>query len=254
MNLMNNFKKKGFVFFKINKQTNIYINKINNLINVYKKQKKINFESIDSKELSKHILILQKKINKIFNTKKFFIINKDIFVNFFNEKKYSIQTYFYLRITQPHKRNPKYKPIDFHREKFQGPAFFKFIMNIWIPIKNCEKKNAIRYIEKSHLFKRYDDFNLKIRKTNIVKGSTENKIGFLYKDRRIEFKKKVKISRLYKKKNFILFYGDLIHGSAKNTTNVSRISLDLRFMLEKKMKFNPIQGATRKKYFNVIDI
>ena len=26
-------------------------------------------------------------------------------------------------------------------------------MNIWIPIKNCEKNNAMKYIKNSHLFK-----------------------------------------------------------------------------------------------------
>ena len=158
---------------------------------------------------------MQNKINKIFNTEKFFNINQDILKKKFDEKEYSVQKYFYLRITQPYKVNPKYKPINFHRERFQGPSFFKHIMNIWIPIKNCEKKNSIKFVKESHLFKKYKDFNLKIRKTNIKKGSTENKIGLLYKDRQIEFKNKVQISRLFKKDNFILFYGDLIHGNAK---------------------------------------
>ena len=106
-------------------------------------------------------------------------------------------------------------------------------MNIWIPIKNCEKNNAMKYIKNSHLFKRAIDFNFKIRSTNVKKGSVENKIGLLYKDRKIEFKNKVQVSRLFKKNNFILFYGDLIHGSAKNNTNRTRISIDLRFMLKK---------------------
>ena len=53
-------------------------------------------------------------------------------------------------------------------------------MNIWIPIKNCEKNNAMKYIKNSHLFKRAIDFNFKIRSTNVKKGSVENKIGLLY--------------------------------------------------------------------------
>ena len=113
-------------------------------------------------------------------TEKFFHTNQDVFKKIFDEKNYSVQTYFYLRITQPHKVNPKYKPINFHRERFQGPSFFKYIMNIWIPIKNCEKKNSIKFVRESHLFKKYKDFNLKIRETNIKKGSTENKIGLLF--------------------------------------------------------------------------
>ena len=41
MNLLNSFKKKGFIFIKINKKTNQYIGKINNLIIKYKKEKKL---------------------------------------------------------------------------------------------------------------------------------------------------------------------------------------------------------------------
>ena len=51
MVLINSFKKKGFIFFKINKKTYQYIDKINNLIIRYKKEKKINFEKIESEEL-----------------------------------------------------------------------------------------------------------------------------------------------------------------------------------------------------------
>lgn len=249
---MDTFKKNGFIFIRINKDIKLIVNKINKLILNYKKENRINFEKIKNDDLSKHTLILQNKVNKILSTKKFFEINKNTFKYFFKEEKYAIQTYFYLRITQPNKNNPKYKPIDFHRETFQGPAFFKHIMNIWIPIKNCEKNNAMKYIKNSHLFKRAIDFNFKIRSTNVKKGSVENKIGLLYKDRKIEFKNKVQVSRLFKKNNFILFYGDLIHGSAKNNTNRTRISIDLRFMLKKNMKFNPIQGSTKKKYFKIV--
>ena len=251
---MDTLKKNGFIFFRINRDIKLIINKINKIIIDYKKKNKINFEKIKSDDLSKHTFILQNKINKILSPKKFFEINRKTFKYVFKEEKYSVQTYFYLRITQPHKNNPKYKPINFHRETFQGPAFFKHIMNIWIPIKNCEKSNSIKYIKGSHLFKKLIDFNFKIRKTNVKKGSVENKIGLLYKDRKILFRNKVQISRLFKKDNFILFYGDLIHGGAKNITNRSRISIDLRFMIKKNMKFNPIQGVTKKKYFKIIKL
>lgn len=249
---MDTLKKNGFIFFRINRDIKLIINKINKIIINYKKKNKINFEKIKSDDLSKHTFILQNKINKILSPKKFFEINRKTFKHVFKEENYSVQTYFYLRITQPHKNNPKYKPINFHRETFQGPAFFKHIMNIWIPIKNCEKSNSIKYIKGSHLFKKLIDFNFKIRKTNVKKGSVENKIGLLYKDRKIEFRNKVQELRLFKKNNFILFYGDLIHGSAKNTTNRTRFSIDLRFMIKKNMKYNPIQGVTKKKYFKIV--
>ena len=107
-------------------------------------------------------------------------------------------------------------------------------------------KKCNEICKKSHLFKKNKEINFSPRNTNIIKGSTENKIGHLYKDRKIDFKKKVETSRLYKKEHFILFYGDLIHGNAKNLTNKTRISLDLRFLFKKHMKYNPVQGITKK--------
>ena len=113
-------------------------------------------------------------------------------------------------------------------------------------------KNAMKYV-KSHLFKKNKEINFSPRNTNIIKGSTENKIGHLYKDEKLILKKGWNIW-LYKKEHFILFYGDLIHGNAKNLTNKTRISLDLRFLFKKHMKYNPVQGITKKKYFKVINI
>ena len=77
-----------------------------------------------------------------------------------------------------------------HRENFQGPAEWKKIYNIWIPLHNCENKSALKYYPKSHKFIKNKDFKIKLRKTNIAKGSDAHKTGLLYKDRKLIFKKK----------------------------------------------------------------
>ena len=62
------------------------------------------------------------------------------------------------------------------------------------------------------------------------------------------------LKRLFKKNNFIIFSGEVIHGNATNYTKKIRMSLDARFMLKKRMLNNPKQGATRKKYFKIITV
>jgi ectoine hydroxylase-related dioxygenase (phytanoyl-CoA dioxygenase family) len=86
----------------------------------------------------------------------------------------------------------------------------------------------------------------------VRKGSYSHKIGSLYKEKILTFTKKVNPKRLYKKNHAILFSGELIHGNATNMTNKVRMSLDMRFMLKKFMKKNPIQTANKKKYFQEI--
>ena len=254
MILNNSYKNNGFLFFKITNKTKIFINQINLIINNYKKKNRINFDFINDDDLSKHTLNLQNKINSTHGPKEFFELNKTLFKKLFKENQFSLQSYFYLRITKPKHKKLKYKPLDLHRETFQGPEFYDKLMNIWIPIKDCEKNNSIRYVQKSHKFKRFKDFDFVLRKTNIKKGSTENKIGLLYKDRKLKFFKNFRITRLFKKNHFMLFSGELIHGNAENMTNKTRFSIDLRFMLKKNMIYNPIQGSTKKKYFKILSI
>ena len=150
------------------------------------------------------------------------------------------------------KKKKDLNPVNFHRETFQGPKFYKNCFNLWIPIKNCSSKNALKYYPNSHKFKMNKDFNFTEKFTTVKKGSYSHKIGSLYKEKILKFSKNIYPKRLFKKDHIILFSGELIHGNATNLTNKIRMSLDMRFMLKKHMKKNPIQGATKKKYFKII--
>ena len=247
-------KNVGYEFIPINLNTKKIINNINKIINNYLKSNQINILKLDKDNFYKTNLKLQKLINRKIKPEKIFKNNSNHFLNVFNDNKIATQHYFYLRMVRPDKGYQKTSPIDLHRETFQGPKFYKNIFNLWLPIKGCSKNNAIRFIKKSHLFKKNKDFTFKLRSTGIIKGSAAHKTGLLYKDRVIKFKKKYKPQRLFKKNNLIFFTGELIHGNGINNTNQLRISIDLRFMLSKNMKYNPLQGATKKKYFKQIKI
>jgi len=252
--LSKDLKENGYIFVPINKLNKIFILKINTIIQKYLTKKKINLLKLNEKIFSQHIFRLQNEINKQIDIEEFFKNNKNIFEKILKSKKISTQYYFYLRCFKPNKNSKNYKPISLHRETFQGPEFFKHIYNLWIPILNCSKSNALKFVENSHNFKSGKDFEIAIRSTNIKKKSFAHKTGLLYQDRKLNFNKEVNYKMLFKKNNFVIFSGQLIHGNAKNYFNKIRFSIDLRFMKKKNMKFNPVQGSSGKKYFKLLKI
>lgn len=252
--LSKNLKENGYIFVPITNINKIFIAKVKTIIDEYLSKNKISLHKLDENRFSKHIFRLQNIINKKISICEFFYNNKQLFKNILNTGHIASQYYFYLRCFKPNKNSKIYKPITFHRETFQGPEFFKNIYNLWIPIANCSKKNALRFIEKSHNYTVGKDFNIKVKSTNIKKKSFGHKTGLLYQDRKLKFNKPVKYNFLYKKNNFIIFSGQLIHGNAKNYSNKIRFSIDLRFMKKNKMKFNPIQSSLKKKYFKLLKV
>lgn len=244
---------KAINFLKIDRINREFINSVNSLISKEMEKKKIDFNKLSSIELSKVIYKLQNLINKRYNPEYFFKHNKKIFFKLFKNKNFSIQHYFYLRVVKPY-QSKNLKPIDFHRETFQGPPFHKYLYNLWIPLKNCSRENALKYYNNSHTFKRFKDFDFVEKNTEVQKGSYSHKTGNLYKIKSLKFKKKVSLKRLFKKNNFIIFSGEIIHGNATNYTKKIRMSLDARFMLKKRMLNNHKQGATGKNYFKIIKV
>ena len=195
---------KGFIFFRIDRNNKKFINQVYKLIN----------RNIGKKFDSNKILTIQNKINKEFDPKFFFKLNKNIFKALFETNNFSIQYYFYLRAVQPVSKNNKINPVNFHRESFNSRnKILKKAYNIWIPIKNCNIKNSINFYPGSHKFLENKDFKMTKYKTNIKKYSTEHKLGYLYKERKIKFKKNLKPKKLFKNGHFIIFSGELIHGA-----------------------------------------
>jgi ectoine hydroxylase-related dioxygenase (phytanoyl-CoA dioxygenase family) len=249
--LLQKLKKNGFVFLSFNKNIKNYVYEINKIIETY--SKKIYSDKLKKENYAKLIFQIQTKINNKFSSEFFFKKNSQLLKKIFKDTRFSIQHYFYLRAVKPLKKEDL-SPVNFHRETFQGPNFYKHCFNLWIPIRDCSKKNAIQYFPYSHKFKKKKDFTFVEKWTKIKKGSYSHKIGSLYKEKVLNFTKELRPKRLYKKNHAILFSGELIHGNATNMTNKIRISLDMRFMLKKFMKKNPIQSANKKRYFRQITI
>lgn len=239
-------KDNGFIFLKINPELE------KEIYTLQKKLKKLekNLLTVNDEIFFSKIMLFQKNLNKKFKPVKFMKYYSESLKKIFNNNFFGVQSYFYLRAVRPNRKS-KFQPINFHRESFQGPKFFKDIYNIWIPLLNCNNYNALKYYPKSHKYKLGSDFKIIERKTNVMQGSNQHKNGLLYKDRKIIFDNKKISKKLFKKKNLILFSGELIHGNGSNFDNKIRFSIDARMILKKKISKNPIQSATGKKYFNI---
>ena len=183
-------KNYGFIYIPLTKEVSKFIEFINQEIKNYFNKNKINLNRLKNHEFNKEIFKLQNKINSKKIVEKFFHINKKIFINLFENNKFAVQHYFYLRVVKK-KKNENQKPVSYHRESFHGPSFFKHIYNLWIPIENCSSKNSIKYFPNSHKMKINKDFKIKKYSTDVKKLSFAHKTGNLYLERKINFKKKL---------------------------------------------------------------
>ena len=122
--LLNRLNKQGYVFLNINKNIKKFQNQIFQLIDNERKKTHGDLENMSDKKLHKFIFSVQQKINKKFNPIFFFKENPEVLKKIFKKKKYSLQHFFYLRIIKPKNKNI-ISPINFHRETFYSPSFFK---------------------------------------------------------------------------------------------------------------------------------
>lgn len=244
---MKKIEVKSIISININKEIKKFIIDINDLIDKHiplsNKYSQNNF--------IKKLFLCQQDINQKLKKKEIFnLLNKELKKNF-HTKKYAVSD-FILRYVQ--KNNKKLKPIILHQEKLYGDKSWDKIYNLWIPIRNNNKKNSIKYIKRSNRFIEGKDFEIKERLTIIKKKTYGHKLGSLYKEKRLFFLRKVKKDILYFKNSLIIFHGNLIHGAGINTSNLPRISLDLRFMRKRDLKINNKSSSTNKKYFSDISI
>ena len=246
---------KGIYPFNINQDLKDRIKEIIKIIDKNFSGNVDNLIKMSNAEYSKLVYDTQEKINQIFNPKIFILSQKKLINQFFKSKSFYTQRYFYLRAQRPNQTNKVIPPINLHRESMFGPASYKTLVNLWIPIKNNCKSNSVFYVPNSHKFIENKDFIIKEGANSkfIKKGSSSHKIGLLYKEKNIVFLKKIKKKRMFFKNKGIFFSGELIHGNAINLLKKIRFSLDCRLTNNMKIN-NPLQGATNTKYLEKINI
>ena len=244
---MKKIELKSILPININPRIRKYIQDVNKLIDKNLSNPKKYSEKILIKKLFK---IQQDINNKLGNKIIFNLLNKDL-KKIFQSNNYAVSD-FILRYVN--KSQKKIKPIILHQEKFYGDKTWNKIYNLWIPIRNNNKNNSIKFVKNSNKFIEGKEFKIIEKKTNIKKKSYAHKLGALYNEKRIHFLKKVKIENLFFKNKVIIFDGNLMHGNGINKNEMPRISIDLRFMNKKYLKKNHKSGSTNKKYFSIISL
>ena len=243
---MKKIELKSIFTININPRIGKYIQDINRLLD-----KIFLIQKYSEKKLLSKLVKCQEKINKKFRNKILFnLINKEL-KNIFKTKEFAISDFILRYVKKDQKR---LKPIILHQEKFYGDKTWENIYNLWIPIRNNNKNNSIKYIKNSHKFVEGLDYIIKEKFTSTKKKSHSHKLGMLYKEKKIIFLKKVKKENLYFKEKIIIFNGNIMHGSGLNKSNAPRISLDLRFMKKKDLKINKKSNSTNKRYFSILSI
>lgn len=229
----------------INPKIEKFIQEVNYLIN----KNLLSNRQYTEKKLVKKLFKCQQEINyKLGNKTIFNLLNKDL-KKIFKTNNFAVSDFILRYVT---KNQKKIKPIILHQEKFYGGQSWDKVYNLWIPIRNNNKNNSIKFVKNSNKFIEGKDFKIIEKKTNIKKKSYAHKLGALYNEKTIYFLRKVKIEKLFYKNKVIIFDGNLMHGSGINKSDLPRISLDLRFMNKKYLKKNRKSGSTNKKYFKIV--
>jgi ectoine hydroxylase-related dioxygenase (phytanoyl-CoA dioxygenase family) len=121
--------------------------------------------------------------------------------------------------------------IGWHRETFYGPNMEKSI-NLWTPLKGVDRLNTLRFISESQLIPDSQIVTKQVNDDHTTKGSTGNKVGFLYSPKVItggvDLTKAVPM--LVPEDHTAIFSGNLIHGAASNFSQTIRFSIDFRIM------------------------
>ena len=128
------------------------------------------------------------------------------------------KTHIQIRINRPNSLdiNPP------HRDGYL--SYWKDIINVWIPIEGCNVKTSLPVYPCSHLIKENDIYRTE------SKGAKIN--GNTYYVPCILKTKKGKLNMIRpnpKQGEALIFTPFLIHGAAVNNSDVTRISLELRF-------------------------
>lgn len=170
------------------------------------------------------------------------------------EEKFFMQTNLYLRATRPI-LDQETESIGWHRETFYG-SNMEQSFNVWTPILGVDESNTLRFIPKSQLIPESDIILQQVCDKTTVKGSSGNKIGFLYSPKNIIDGVDLKNSTplIVPEYNSALFSGLLIHGSAVNHSENIRFSVDFRilpFSAYKPDKCKSFHFASGKPYFEL---
>ena len=228
-----NLYNHGFQKFQVNKKRLIHLKKIKLLISniseivIKKKINKVeNFHNLikSKKNFNEIKLKIISKINKKKLNNMLFFLLKDNLIDIFGPD-IAVQKKINLVIQRPFDANY----VTLHKD---SPPNSPYELVVWIPLMDCKKTNAFKFLTIKNSKKIEDMF-----KNNV----SEKKIK--------EFANKKSCSINSNFGEFIIFWTGIYHFSGMNCENITRWSLNLRY----KNLFSPYGSKGYLDYFEPIN-
>ena len=155
---------------------------------------------------------------------------------FYTEQDYLASSYFAFFPT----RNlpSQEEQLDFHRETtYAGDKkpYHGFQYNIWIPVFDVEKNQNLFFVPKSHLIKDKDIKTINIGQ-KADRRTASHTLGYAYWPKKIVGGVDLEKAERFEvpKDKFLLFDGNLIHGSGSNKGNTIRFAMTFGIIEKKK--------------------
>lgn len=226
--LINEFKDKSIIK-DIRGKVEIYFDKSTEY---YCKMDKDTFQDLAVK--------CQNDINNLEIQKRFWLSEKHIFEKLLPNTNLLHESVVFLRAVRPVNYTNSIEHPDFHRETFYSDhSHTPFVINLWIPIKDVNKKNTLYYIPKSH---KIDDTAIKIEEDKewlgkVKKHSSGHKMGFFWKPKKIisgvDLGEKKRMD--FPANSYSMFSSMLVHGGAINNSDKIRFAFGFGLLPKEKL-------------------
>jgi ectoine hydroxylase-related dioxygenase (phytanoyl-CoA dioxygenase family) len=207
-------------------------------------------------EFSSIAIQAQKKMNNLNVQRRFLESESSKIQKIIRYDDISYQSICYLRAVRPEKLSATSEAPDFHRETFysDSPETTRHMLNIWIPIKNVNNANTLKYIPGSQNIPD-DQIHSKHENTlpRVKKFSDAHKLGFFWAPKEIvggvdlDKAKPAKFSNSMGE--YLAFSSMTIHGGAFNKTDKIRFVVGFGLIATDKITENKDYYASGKKYF-----
>ena len=227
-----------------------YVNKIKTFKTFNSVQKLLhqNFDNVvsinnmDSNSYFEFTLNIQNLINTLGFAKNFIDSNIDTIKKYIDIENMYYTPEIYLRAVRKEKKESN-EFIEFHRERYYN-EFNKDCYSVWIPFVNITKNNCLKYVDETYT--KVEDNIGKVENPFVKKHSPGHKIGLNYKNFKLDIDDNNVKSMIVEKNEYIIFDGNLLHGSGRNQEEYVRLAINFFIIPSKK----PINYYSSKKNNN----
>ena len=243
--LLSTLKTKGYLYQdkSLIKQENEFFQK------VIKKNFSKNVDYYNNLSTEKFRQIALKARNQIQKSREIVRAKKKViklFQNIFDTREEFLASSYFAFFPTRNLVEKIEEQVDFHRETtYGGPKkpYHAHQYNIWIPIFDVKKNQNLNFIEKSHLI---DDDKIILKNVGKKKRkkTASHTLGYAYWPKKIIGGVPLHEAKRFKvpKNNFLIFDGNLIHGSGTNNGSTIRFAIVFG-IIEKKKFIDPFEKS-----------